>query len=419
MAPYGHLNAPPDGDAPSTAVPQLNNKHVLPYVLRRPGLEEQRRIAAIISTWDQGVSALSTHDGIVSPAYTVVRPRPKLIDAQFAAYQPFSTEYKRLPGLHEALLGIFAGVQNPQDREQCRQVLMPRHAEDSDGQTYDTRQKVRDDFYRALTAFGLCLQTALSSRSFFDDHRFSEADVERYKADLRFFNSLRQTARQDALETVDYGVYEAQIRRLVDQQVIGTQVREPQGVYLVHRLGQPEAAESWSEDKTRNETDLIRTRLKKTIEQDLADDPYAQQVFADLLKQAIAEAEAMFDHPLKQYALFRTFEAQVQARDVADLPATLSGDGHIRAYFGICRLVLGDAAFARTDEATWVAQAQAIDAAVRQAVAEHSLNPQNIEAAVRQALLPGLFALMGLDKAKEAIDQVIQVTRVGLARGGV
>src|SRR5690606_15981786 len=116
--------------------------------------------------------------------------------------------------------------------------------------------------------------------------------------------SLRQIARQDALETVNYSVYEEQIRRLVDKQVIGSQVREPDGIYMVHQLGKPEAAEQWSEEKTRNETDIIRTRLKKTIEQDLADDPCAQKVFADLLKQAIAEAEAMFDHPLKQYALF-------------------------------------------------------------------------------------------------------------------
>jgi len=332
-------------------------------------------------------------------------------------YQQMSTEYKRLPGLHDELWEIFAEVQNKQDLEQYRQLLMPRYAEDEDGQTYDARQKVRDDFCSALTAFGLCLQTALSSRSFFEDHSFSEADVHRYKEDLRFFTSLRTIARQDALETVDYSVYEQQIRRLVDKQVVGSQVREPKGVYLVHQLGTPEEVEQWSEEKTRNETDMIRTRLKKTIEQDLADDPYAQKVFADLLKQAIAEAEAMFDHPLKQYALLKKFEEQVDARDVSGLPAELSESKHLRAYFGICRLVLGEDAFAETDQAAWVGQAKEIDAVVRQAVAEHSLNPQNIEAAIRKGLLPALFGLMGLDKAKEAIDQVIQVTRVGLARG--
>lgn len=97
------------------------------------------------------------------------------------------------------------------------------------------------------------------------------------------------------METVDYSVYEEQIRKLVDKQVIGTEVREPDGVYLVHQLGQ-EKPEDWSEEKTRNETDMIRTRLRKTIEQELAADPYAQKVFGELLRQAIAEAEAMFEH---------------------------------------------------------------------------------------------------------------------------
>lgn len=65
--------------------------------------------------------------------------------------------------------------------------------------------------------------------------------------------------------------------------------------------------------KTRNEADLIQTRLRKTIEQDLAGDPYAQKVFGELLRQAIAEAAAMFDHPLKQYAVLRAFEQRLQS----------------------------------------------------------------------------------------------------------
>lgn len=332
-------------------------------------------------------------------------------------YQQFSTEYKRLPSLHDVLWAIFTDVKNRQDLEQYRQVLMPRYAEDEEGQAYDTRQKIRDDFYEALTEFGLCLQTALSSRSFFEDHSFSEQDVQTYKEDLRFFISLRRIARQDALETVDYSIYEDQIRRMVDKQVIGNQVREPEGVYVVHKLGQDDDAEHWSEEKTRNETDMIRTRLKKTIEQDLADDPYAQKVFAELLKQAIAEAEAMFDHPLKQYALFKKFEEKVEARDVDDIPDIFTDNPHARAYFGICRMVLGNDAFGGMNQDALVKLAFEMNDVVKQSVAENSLNPQNIEAAIRKGLLPKLFNLMGLDKAKETIEQVIQVTRMGLSRG--
>lgn len=334
-------------------------------------------------------------------------------------YHQFSTEYKRLPALHDQLWSFFKSVTNKLDREQYRQVLVPKFVKGSDGEEYDERQKLRDDFYEALTAFGLCLQTALSSRSFFEDKSFSDALIARYKADLRFFTELRQTARRDAMETVDYSVYEEQIRKLVDKQVIGTEVREPEGVYLVHQLGQPEEPKEWSEEKTRNETDMIRTRLRKTIEQELADDPYAQKVFGELLKQAIAEAEAMFDHPLKQYALFQDFEQKLESRATPGVPDALADNPHAKAYFGAIRLVLGDAVFAAlsAEEVDGLVQkAKAMDAVVRDAVAENSLNPQNIEAAIRKGLLPLLFGTLGLDNAKQVVEHVIQITRVGLSK---
>lgn len=334
-------------------------------------------------------------------------------------YHQFSTEYKRLPALHEQLWSFFKSVTNKLDREQYRQVLAPRFVKDADGTEYDERQKLRDDFYDALTAFGLCLQTALSSRSFFEDKSFSEELITRYKSDLRFFTELRQTARRDAMETVDYSIYEEQIRKLVDKQVIGTEVREPEGVYLVHQLGQAEKPEDWSEEKTRNETDMIRTRLRKTIEQELAEDPYAQKVFGELLRQAIAEAQAMFDHPLKQYALFKSFEEQVVSRATPGTPDELAANPHAKAYFGAIRLVLGEDSFAALESQAFerlVQQSLAIDTVVKDAVAENSLNPQSIEAAIRKGLLPLLFGSLGLDNAKQVVEQVIQITRIGLSK---
>lgn len=334
-------------------------------------------------------------------------------------YQSFSTEYKRLPALHEHLWSFFKDVTNRKDIEQFRQVLSPRFVPDGEGGEYDERQKLRDDFSAALTEFGLCLQTALSSRSFFEDKSFSEELIHRYKHNLKFFSDLRQIARRDAMETVDYSVYEEQIRRLVDKQVIGKEVRDPKGVYLVHELGKPEEPEEWSEEKTRNETDLIKTRVRKTIEQDLADDPYAQQVFAELLRQAIAEAEAMFDHPLKQYALFRSFEERLEALQTPGIPLRLDENRQAKAYYGAIRLELGDAAMdamPTSEREAMTDLAIEIDAVVRHSIAENSLNPQSIEAAIRKALLPRLFGVMGLDHAKAVVDQVVQITRIGFSR---
>jgi type I restriction enzyme R subunit len=331
------------------------------------------------------------------------------IDDIEGLYHSISTEYKRLPQLHERLWGIFSGVQNRGDIEQFREVLKPAYAQDSDGDDYDKKQKIRDDFYEALTEFGLCLKVALASRSFFEDRSFTEATISGYKKDLRFFSGLRSVARQDALETVDYSAYEKQILKLVDKHVVGNEILESKGVYLVGELG-AEPDETWSAEKTRNETDLIKTRIRKTIETELADDPYAQQQFSELLRLAIEEAEALFEHPVKQHALFKAFEVKVKARDLDGTPDALRDNPHARAYYGAVRMALGEERESLVDDAL------AIDSIVDQAVAEHSLNQQDMEAAIRKGLLPRLFKTLGMEKAKEAIESVVHIVRVGLSR---
>src|SRR3546814_10134958 len=104
----------------------------------------------------------------------------------------------------------------------------------------------------------------------------------------------------------------------------------------------------WSADVCSSDL-IIRSRVRKTIEQELADDPYAQLFFSDLLKRAIAEASALFDHPYKQYILFKDLEEKLAAKSVGDLPKRLDGHRHARAYFGIIRLEMGGA---RSEEHT-------------------------------------------------------------------
>jgi len=326
-------------------------------------------------------------------------------------YQSVHTEYQRLPGLHAALCSLLGDARERGDIEPCRQILMPRFIDDERGQPFDTRQRLRDDFQAALTRFEQCLQIVSSSCAALDS--VSGRDIALWQDELRFFMALRQVARRDAQQSHPPVPHEARYRPLLDEHVVGLAVREPEAVYEVVLTDPPEG---WNDDKARNEADLVRTRLKKTIEVDLGDDPYAQRVFTDLLKQAIADAQARFDHPIEQYALLRRFEERVTGRVVDGTPDALAQQPRARAFYGICRLVMGEEAFARTPPDAWVRQAQAIDTVVNQAMVEHSLNPRNSEAAIRQALLPGLFALMGLAKAREAVEYVVQVTRAGLDR---
>ncbi|MDR9497869.1 MAG: type I restriction endonuclease subunit R [Hydrogenovibrio sp.] len=334
-------------------------------------------------------------------------------------YNQMSTEYKRLPKLYKDLWAIFDGVKNKNDIEQLRQVLVPR-TEERHGEMVDVHQKVRDDFYDALTEFASCLKVALQSASFFEDTSFTDDDRRHYKETVKQFSSLRQLVQQDAGERIDYDEYSQQVKKLLDKHVVGVEVKEPEGVYEVGKMGknQPEA---WSEEKTRNETDIIKTRVTRMIEQELGDDPYAQEAFSKLLRQAIEEAEKLFDHPLKQYLLFREFEEQVQERRLDDIPDAFGGNRHAQAYFGVFKKRLPEA-FASSDPQAldkWIKLAFEMDKAVETSVSENSINPQNIEADIRKKLLPLLFRECksvggGMEQAKQMVEMIVQITRVGL-----
>ena len=179
---------------------------------------------------------------------------------------------------------------------------------------------------------------------------------------------MRKIARQDAEETVDYSAYDEQLRRLVDKQVVGESVKESEGIYIVGELGKEEDYNNWSEEKTRNETDIIRTRIKKTIEQSLDDDLYAQKVLSELLKEIIKEAEALFDYPVKQYALFKSFAEKVDNREIEGMPEGVAKNDEV---LGFMREVAHKAGLSKSQFTTLMTEIGNADVAKAQAGIDH------------------------------------------------
>ncbi|PJX57330.1 MULTISPECIES: type I restriction endonuclease subunit R [unclassified Klebsiella] len=409
-------------DEPKNAVlyidKQLKGHNLIQAIARVNRLHPKKKFGLLID-----------YRGILKELDTTIEKYQKLasrtqggyeIDDLAGLYNQMSTEYKRLPQLYKNLWAIFDGVKNRQDTEQLRQVLVPR-IEDKNGELVDVHLKIREDFYEALTEFASCLKVALQSATFFEDKSFSEDDRRHYKETVKQFSSLRQLVQQDAGERIDYDEYAEQVKKLLDKHVVGVEVREPDGVYEVNKMGQAQPDE-WSEDKTRNETDIIKTRVTRMIEQELRDDPYAQEAFSKLLRQAIEEAEKLFEHPLKQYMLFREFEEQVHERRLNDIPDVFAGNHHAQAYFGVFKKMLPEV-FSITDSQVqdkWIKLAFDVDRSVETSVAENSINPQNIEADIRKKLLPLMFKECkaiggGMGQAKRIVEMIVQITRVGLS----
>ncbi|PMH05551.1 type I restriction endonuclease subunit R [Vibrio splendidus] len=339
------------------------------------------------------------------------------IDDLQGLYNRMDTEYKKLPGLYSDLWAIFDSVVNKQDGPALRQVLTPK-MQDIEGQVTDTNLKKRNDFYTALTLFTNCMKVALQSATYFEDKSFDNKR-QLYKDTLKMMSQLRKQVREDAEETIDYDAYADDIRTLLDKHIGGVEIEESKGAYLVGNMGKDAKPEQMTDDEARNQKDKITGRITKMIDQDLADDPYAQEYFSKLLKQAIEKTKEMFDAPVKQYMLFADFEEQVKERKVEGLPTDRFSaldpkiKRHVQAYYGLFLKQLGEPLPLTEDQC--FDYAIKIDEIVRKSVAEFSINPQEIEKQITLGLLPLLFSDLGIDKAQALVNEVIKITRLGLS----
>lgn len=343
------------------------------------------------------------------------------IDDLKGLYSRMDTEYKKLPTLHKTLWAIFDSVQNKQDFVALRQVLSPKILEIK-GQFTDTNLKKRDDFYTALTAFSNCMKIALQSATYFYDKSF-DSTRNNYKQSLKMFLDLRKQVREDANETIDYDSYTAEITQLLNKHIAGIEIKEPDGIYSVHDLGKKMNPEDLSDDEARNQTDKITGRITKMISQDLADDPYAQEYFSELLKRAIAETRAMFNAPIKQYILFVDFKQDVKNRKVAGMPSIFNSENgkqnkNAQAYFGLFKYIFKVELLnkAELDDAKLTKYAFEIDAVITKAMAEYSINPAEIDKTISRELLPMLFTDLGIENTNKYIQEVLNITNLHISR---
>ena len=330
-------------------------------------------------------------------------------------YNRMDTEYKKLPNLYDGLWSFFSNVKNTKDPEAMSQALTPKF-ETIDGQTTDIRLKQREDFYQALTEFTNCLKVALQSASYFEDKSFDDKR-DLYKQTLKAMSEIRAKVKELSEESIDYDKYADDVKILLDKHIGGVEIRESDGAYLVGNLGKDAKPEGMSDDEARNQTDKITGRIAKMIEVDLADDPYAQEYFSKLLKQAIEDTKAMFDAPVKQYMLFTDFEVEVKERNVAGVPDEFGNNKHAKAYYGLFKFNFDSAVLTEkeiTDE-KMIAFAFKADEIVNTAVAEFSINPSEIEKSIKQKLTIDLYHMLGLDGANKMIDGIIQKIRLGLS----
>ena len=344
--------------------------------------------------------------------------------------QTVREEYQHLPKRHQRLIHIFSTLDNPFDREQCRQRLLPRY--ESIARHSDLHQPVREDFYQAYAQFNFCLQLALSSHTYFEEKDFSIEHLQIYRRDRDFFNNLYEKAAEDAATLKEDLVYPLRDNAhassfFSDDYLIEAtdfKVQESRNSYQVSSLN-VENSQIWSAEKISNETTLLQTRLHRMINQGLEDDPYAQQFFGREFSKineevnayinadsAPVSAQSLRSCQLWRYQLFKQFNEQLAQRLIPGMPATFVQQPSASAYFGVLCLLQGIENLETmpvTEKEKCTQQALWIDKTVQRATFEHSLNLRHLENALYTALLPSLFVFLGLEKSRVAIEKILKI----------
>ena len=244
------------------------------------------------------------------------------LEGTLAAIQ---AEVDKLPQRYSDLWDLFKAVRNQHDEEAYEQLL----ADDA----------LREDFYQRLAEFSKSLAVALSSEQFL--MTTPEAKLDRYKADLKRFHSLKASVKLRYAEAVDYRDYEPKIKKLLDTHIQADtvyQLNEPVNIFDDKMFAQvKEERGVYGKKSKAARADAIAHATKKVITEKIDEDPALYEKFSKLIQQAIDDFRAKRITDLDYLERVSQIRHKVVTRQREDVPAVLTGNEHAQAFYGLLK----------------------------------------------------------------------------------
>lgn len=222
-----------------------------------------------------------------------------------------------IPQKHSELWAIFAGITSKTDLQAYQEVL----ADDP----------TRDLFYDLLSQYARLLKLGLSSVDWTE--ATGDEQVKKYKHDLGFFAKLRAAARNIYSDAVDYGEYEKQIQKLIDQHVTSYQVEqitEQVNIFEVDAF----AAEVEKIVGLGSKADLIASRTARHLNERMDDDKTMYQRFSKMLEDIIEDYRQRRITEAEYFATVKDLRDKVLSGTDSTVPAPLRNHPEAQAFYG-------------------------------------------------------------------------------------
>lgn len=227
-------------------------------------------------------------------------------------------ELEKLPTRHAAVWDHFKEVRNKSDTEAMQQWLEPRDR--------------REAFYEDLTAFAKNLQLALGN-AWWQESTPDNIKLQ-YTRDLKYFLNLRAAVKQRYAESIDYSVYETQIRNIITSHIGAGEIKtliEPVEIFAVDQLERE--LEELEGDAAK--ADAIAARVKKSITERMEEDPALFQKLSQVIQEAIDAHRDKRLADAEYLARMRAALEEARTSGKSSTPSKLHTNDEARAYYGV------------------------------------------------------------------------------------
>jgi type I restriction enzyme, R subunit len=237
------------------------------------------------------------------------------------ALMSISQEVRALPQRHAELLDLFKVIRNKQDEENYELLLGD--------------EKLRNQFYDRLSAFGKTLATALSSEQFITET--PEQKMRSYTNDLKRFVNLKAAVKLRYAEAVDYRDFEPKIKKLLDTHITAqevVQLNTPVNIFD-EKAFQAVVEEQGATRGAGAKADTIAHATKRAITERLETDPAFYEKFSKLIQQVIDDYRAKRISDLEYLERVSEIKDSVVGRKRDGMPQQLVGDDDAAAVYGV------------------------------------------------------------------------------------
>lgn len=193
-------------------------------------------------------------------------------------------------------------------------------------------ERLRKEFYSRLAAFSKMMTMAVGNYSMYQSVGFEQ--MQKYKADLLFFQKLRSALMMVYQEKVAFSKYEDGIRSLLNTFVTSEPVEIVVEPVAIHdKAAMDKQLEEVEGQKAK--AAYIHTRIVSELESRRYEDPMLFKRFSERIRETIAEYRNSRDENVYLASMKKMAEDLRQGFTGHSYPAAIVNDSDAKAFYGV------------------------------------------------------------------------------------